>query len=113
MADEVELLSRAHALFSGAADPRPLDGGSPGYSPSHSPGHTGMTAAAHRQAASSRSADLVAARGVDDEFARLGRLERQLLDHQRFIECAADGSLHVITFNSFVYDVVGGRTRAP
>jgi hypothetical protein len=50
---------------------------------------------------------------VDDEFARLGRLERQLLDHQRFIECAADGSLHVITFNSFVYDVVGGRTRAP
>jgi cell wall-associated NlpC family hydrolase len=71
MADEVELLSRAHALFSGAADPRPLDGGSPGYSPSHSPGHTGMTAAAYRQAASSRSADLVTARGVDDEFARI------------------------------------------
>jgi cell wall-associated NlpC family hydrolase len=84
MTDEVELLSRAHALFSGAADPRPLDGGSPGYSPGYSAshpagrasppdslGHTGMTAAAHRQAASSRSADLVTARGVDDEFARI------------------------------------------
>lgn len=76
MADEVELLSRAHALFTGAGDPRPLDGGSPGYSPGPtsppgSPGHTGLTAAAHRQAASFRSADLVTARGVDDEFARI------------------------------------------
>jgi cell wall-associated NlpC family hydrolase len=71
MADEVELLSRAHALFTGAGDPRPLDGGSPGHSPGHSASHTGMTAAAHRQAASVRSVDLVAARGVDDEFARI------------------------------------------
>jgi cell wall-associated NlpC family hydrolase len=76
MADEVVVLSRAHALFTGAGDPRPLDGGSPGYSPGysaspHSPGHTGMTASAHRQAASVRSVDLVAARGVDDEFARI------------------------------------------
>ena len=68
-ADEVAVLRRAHALFAAAADPRPFDirsGGSP-----HAPGHTGATAAAVRQAAVARLAELAAARGVDDEFARI------------------------------------------
>jgi hypothetical protein len=50
---------------------------------------------------------------VDEQLACLRLLDRQLLDHQRFIECATDGSLHAITFNSFVCEVAGGRTHAP
>lgn len=69
IADDVAVLRRAHALFAEAADPRPFDVG-PGAGPG-SPGHSGATAAAHRQAAVARLAELAAARGVDDEFARI------------------------------------------
>jgi cell wall-associated NlpC family hydrolase len=68
MAGDLELLGRAHALFGGGTEPRRLDAGNPPTAP---PEHTGATATAHRLAASSRSADLADARGVDDEFARI------------------------------------------
>ena len=67
--DEVTLLGRAHALFADGTGPRALDAG-PSPDP-HLPDHAGATAAAHRLAASVRRADLAAARGVDDEFARI------------------------------------------
>jgi cell wall-associated NlpC family hydrolase len=73
MAGDVELLIRAHALFGGGgggggAEPGRLDAAS---SPTAQPEHRGATAAAYRQAASSRTADLATARGVDDEFTRI------------------------------------------
>jgi len=75
MPDELGVLARAHALFSGGADPHRLN---TAHSPAvRSPGHTGTAAAAYRSAAAARSADLADARDVDAEFARiLGRAHR-------------------------------------
>lgn len=67
--DELTVLRRAHALFAEAADPRPFGVG-PGAA-SDSTGHSGAAAAAHRQAAVARLAELAAALSVDDEFARI------------------------------------------
>lgn len=69
IADELAVLGRAHALFAEAADPRPFGVG-PGVVPDP-PGHSGAAAAAHRQAAVARLAELAAARGVDDQFGRI------------------------------------------
>ncbi|MBU3750829.1 MAG: NlpC/P60 family protein [Mycobacterium sp.] len=70
-AAELDLLARAHALFTGGVDPRPVGLVSAEAPARRGTDQTGATATAYRQAASTRSADLAAARGVDEEFARL------------------------------------------
>ena len=69
MAGEIDLLTRAHALFSDATDHR-------GLPDVHSPApvgveSTGATAAAHRAAARSRRADMAAARRGGAELAEI------------------------------------------
>jgi cell wall-associated NlpC family hydrolase len=77
MADEIDALARAHALFAGQPDGRGLPG-------AHSPGTDGMrqsgaTAAAYRDAAAARVVALSDAHAVDDEFARAVTVARR--DH--------------------------------
>ena len=77
-ATELELLARAHALFAGRPDGRPLPGAA---CPFPAPGdQTGAMAAVYRDAVSARLAALASALDVDAEFARV--LTAAHRDHQ-------------------------------
>lgn len=68
-AGEVELLARAHALFTGSAAPGAV---SLGHSPAPTDvGLAGMTVRAYRTAAAAGTAERSAAGAVDDEFTRI------------------------------------------
>lgn len=77
MAEDIDLLARAHALFAGQPDARAVPGAhSSGAhsSGAHSPGpddigQSGAAAAAYRGSAATRAVALAAAREVDGDFA--------------------------------------------
>jgi len=66
---EIDILSRAHALFAGDSHQQPIGlppGGSGGLADA-----TGVTATAYRDAAAVRSAELTESRRTDDELSRI------------------------------------------